>query len=51
MLASGESQNEVIRPDFNRAILIDFRVADVTSDTGTPAEKPRRHGCRIISVD
>jgi hypothetical protein len=34
MLASGESQNEVIRPDFNRAILIDFQGAQVTSDPG-----------------
>ena len=32
MLVCGESQKEVIRPDFNRAIMIDFRGAQVTSD-------------------
>jgi len=32
MLDCGESQKEVIRPDFNRAIMIDFRGAQVTSD-------------------
>ena len=26
MLVNGESQREVIRPDFNRAIMIDFQV-------------------------
>jgi hypothetical protein len=34
MLASGESQKGAIRPSFNRAILIDFQGAEVTSDTG-----------------
>jgi hypothetical protein len=34
MLDSGESQKEVIRPNFNRAILIDFQGAQITSDTG-----------------
>jgi hypothetical protein len=34
MLDSGESQREVIRPDFNRAIMIDFQGAQITSDTG-----------------
>jgi hypothetical protein len=34
MIASGESQKGVIRPDFNRAILIDFQGAEFTSDTG-----------------
>jgi Transposase DDE domain group 1 len=34
MLASGESQEEVIRPDFNRAIRIDFQGAKITSDVG-----------------
>ena len=34
MLASGESQKEVIRPDFNRAIRIDFQGAKITSDVG-----------------
>jgi len=32
MLDCGESQKEVIRPDFNRAIMIDFQGAQVTSD-------------------
>jgi hypothetical protein len=34
MLASGESRKEVIRPDFNRAIRIDFQGAKITSDVG-----------------
>ena len=34
MLDSGESQKEVIRPDFNRAIMIDFHGATITSDVG-----------------
>jgi len=34
VLDSGESQKEVIRPDFNRAIRIDFQGAKISSDTG-----------------
>jgi hypothetical protein len=34
MLDSGESQKEVIRPDFNRAIMIDFQGATITSNVG-----------------
>jgi hypothetical protein len=34
MLGSGESQKEAIRPDFNRAIIIDFQGATISSDTG-----------------
>jgi hypothetical protein len=34
VLDSGESQKEVIRPDFNRAIMIDFQGAQITSDVG-----------------
>jgi len=34
MLASGESQKEVIRPDFNRAIMIEFQGATISSDSG-----------------
>jgi hypothetical protein len=34
MLASGESQKELIRPDFNRAIMKDFQGAQISSDTG-----------------
>ncbi len=34
MLDSGESQKKVIRPDFNRAIMIDFQGAKITSDVG-----------------
>src|SRR3974377_974996 len=34
MLANGESQKEVIRPDFNRAIMIDFQGATISSDAG-----------------
>ena len=34
MLDSGESQKEVIRPDFNRSIMIDFQGAKITSDVG-----------------
>jgi hypothetical protein len=34
VLDSGESQDEAIRPDFNRAIMIDFQGATISSDTG-----------------
>ena len=34
MFDSGENQKEVIRPDFNRAIMIDFQGAKITSDVG-----------------
>jgi len=34
MLDSGGSQKEVIRPDFNRSIMIDFQGAKITSDVG-----------------
>lgn len=34
MLDSGESRKEVIRPKFNRAIMIDFQGAQITSDVG-----------------
>jgi hypothetical protein len=34
MLSSGESQKRVIRPNFNRAIKIDFQGAQISSDTG-----------------
>ena len=34
MLGCGESRKEVIRPDFNRAIMIDFQGAKITSDVG-----------------
>ena len=34
MPVSGESEKEVIRPDFNRSILIDFQGAQISSDVG-----------------
>ena len=34
MLDSGKSRKEVIRSDFNRAIMIDFQGAKITSDLG-----------------
>jgi hypothetical protein len=34
MLGNGESRKEVIRPDFNRGIMIDFQGAKITSDVG-----------------
>ena len=34
MLGCGESQKEVIRPGFNRSIMIDFQGATISSDTG-----------------
>ena len=34
MIDSGESRKEVIRPDFNRSIMIDFQGATITSDVG-----------------
>jgi hypothetical protein len=33
-LKRGKSQKEVIRPDFNKAIMIDFQGAQISSDTG-----------------
>jgi hypothetical protein len=34
MLGCGESQKEMIRPDFNRSIMVDFQGATISSDTG-----------------
>jgi len=34
MLGGGEGQKEVLRPDFNRSIMVDFRGARITSDVG-----------------
>ena len=34
MLDSGESQKETIPPDFNRAIMVDFQGATISSDIG-----------------
>jgi hypothetical protein len=34
MLGCGETLKEAIRPDFNRAIMIDFQGATISSDTG-----------------
>jgi hypothetical protein len=34
MLGDGGSQQEALRPDFNRSIMIDFRGAKISSDTG-----------------
>ncbi len=34
MRSSGESRKGVIRPDFNRFIMIDFMGATITSDVG-----------------
>ena len=33
MLGCGGSQKEVLRPDFNRSIMVDFRGAKISSDT------------------
>ena len=34
MFGNGEGQEEVIRPDFNKSIFIDFAGAKITSDAG-----------------
>jgi hypothetical protein len=34
MIDNCESQKEVVRPDFNRVIMIDFQGATITSDVG-----------------
>ena len=34
MLGDGGSQKEALRPDFDRSIMIDFRGAKISSDTG-----------------
>jgi len=36
MLGNHESWKEVIRPDFNRAIMIDLQGANITSDSMSP---------------
>jgi len=48
MLASGESPQEVIRPDFNRAIRIDFQGAQITSDVGFPLVREIDERFKII---
>ncbi len=48
MLASGESRKEVVRPDFNRAIRIDFQGAKITSDVGFPLVREIDERFRII---
>ena len=35
MVGSAEEGRETIRPEFNRAIMIDFQVVGITSDTGS----------------
>ncbi len=34
MLGDGGSPKDALRPDFNRSILVDFRGAKISSDTG-----------------
>ncbi len=34
MLGDGGSQKEALRPDFDHSILVDFRGAKISSDTG-----------------
>jgi hypothetical protein len=41
MLDSGESQKELIRPEVNRAIMLDFQGAKITSAViSLPGEMP-----------
>jgi hypothetical protein len=49
MLDSGESQNEVIRPDFNRTIMIDFHGAKITSDVGFLLMREKDDRFKIIA--
>jgi hypothetical protein len=46
MHGSGEEQNETIRPEFDRSVMIDFQGAKITSDTGflLIREKDERFG-------
>lgn len=48
MLANGESPKEVIRPDFNGAIMIDFQGVWITSDVGFLLLREVDHRFRII---
>jgi len=34
MVGSGEKEREIIRPEFDRSIVMDFQGAKITSDTG-----------------
>ena len=36
----GEAEKEVIRPEFNRSVLIDFKGAKITSDAGVIIQVP-----------
>lgn len=47
-LGNGESRKEVIRPDINRAIRIDFQGAKITSDVGSPLVREIDGRFRII---
>jgi hypothetical protein len=53
MLASGESRKGVIRPDFNRSIMIDFQAAKITSDVGflPVRERDGRDICLMIIIN
>jgi hypothetical protein len=47
-LDRGESQKEVIRPDFNRAIMVDFQGAKITSGVGFLLVREMDYRFRII---
>jgi hypothetical protein len=49
MLINGESQKEVIRPDFNRTIMIDSHGATITSDVGFLLIREIDDRCKIIA--
>jgi len=49
MLGCGESQKEVIRPDFNRAIMIAFHGATITSDVGFLLMREMDERFKVIS--
>jgi len=48
MLGCGESQKEVIRPDFKQAIMVDFQRATISWDTGFILRREIDEGFGVI---
>jgi hypothetical protein len=44
----GETEKGVIKPEFNRSVLIDFKGAKITSDAGVLMLREVDEGCEVI---